>query len=97
MNKIICAAIKIYIDSENIKIYRGHRHNNCIDCMNSELSWGYNRKQILEFKSEQGFITSENVFVDRVTAFKIAKESKQFLNNKLYEKEEGPLYSEDIY
>lgn len=40
MNKIICAAIKIYIDSENIKIYRGHRHNNCIDCMNSELSWG---------------------------------------------------------
>lgn len=87
---IICAAIKLSTG----KIYYGHRHNHCLDAMNGELSWTMNRQEIGNVEKEQGFITSENRFVDRQEAWNIAKENNQI---KQQSGGEGTLYSEDLY
>jgi len=87
---IICAAIRL----DSGKIYYGHRHPHCIEAMNGELSWTMNRQQIKTIGKLQGFITSNNRFVDRTEAAIIALEAKQIekLNYSTTE-----LYSEDLY
>jgi outer membrane protein assembly factor BamB len=90
MKKIICAAIRL----ENGKIYYGHRHSHCIDAANGELSWEMSRKQIMEVKKEQGFVTTEGEFVNRHEAWKIAQAANQIIRNT---GGGGTLYSEDIY
>lgn len=60
---VICSAIKW-----KNKIWRGHRHGDCMGVARDELSFKYNRKQILNLKGlfeNQGFMTSKNRFVTR--------------------------------
>lgn len=92
MEKIICAAIQIV---KTGKIFYGHRHNHCIEAMNGELSWTMNRQEIMQVENIQGFITSENRFVDREEGLQIAlvndqvKDITQIRGNR--------LFSEDLY
>ena len=90
--RIICAAIKI---EDTGKIYYGHRHNHCLEASNGELSWTMNRQEISKIKRTQGFITSNNRFVDREEALIIALENDQVLDKK--EIRGNQLYSEDLY
>jgi hypothetical protein len=90
--QIICAAIKI---KEIGKIYYGHRHNYCIDALNNELSWTMNRQEILKLKKIEGFITSNNHFVDRTEALIIALENDQVIDKT--QLRGNKLYSEDLY
>ena len=89
---IICAAIKI-IDSD--KIFYGHRHNHCIQAMTDNLSWHMNREEISKLKTIQGFITSNNRFVDRKEALKIAMDNNQLTN--FHGIDSDKLYSENLY
>ena len=89
---IICAAVR---NKETGKIWYGHRHAHCLQAANDELSWTLSRQQICKIKIEQGFITSQNRFVDRDEGLNIA-----LLNNQVLDKSEirgNQLYSEDIY
>ena len=89
---IICAAIR---HDDTGEIYYGHRHNHCLDASNGELSWNLNRQEILKVKRTQGFITSQNRFVDRKEALIIALANNQILNKD--EIRGNELYSEDLY
>jgi len=88
MEKIICAAVKI-----NDEIFKGHRHCHALEAMRDKLSYTMNRQQMNVLNEEQGFITSENRFVDRVEAMLIAIEAGQVNISKSKEL----LYSEDLY
>ena len=89
---IICAAIR----HDNIgKIYYGHRHSHCIEASNDALSWTMNREEISKFLRTQGFATSQNRFVDRIEALKIALENNQVLDKSQIRG--NKLYSEDLY
>ena len=89
---IICAAILV---NETNKIFYGHRHDQCHNALNSELSWTLNRQQIAKIKKTQGFVTSKNRFVDRKEALVIARTNDQVLDYQEIRGEE--LYSEDLY
>ena len=71
-------------------VFCGWRHPNCL----------YQKVAITGLpdsksgKSEQGFLTNKNRFVDRVEGFHIAKESNQLLDKN---KKNEYLFSEDIY
>lgn len=93
MTKIICAAVKMITAIHHTKVWRGHRHNHALAAMRDELSYELNRKQLGELHRciKHGFMTSENLFVDRETAAKIAFEAGQIKNPK------KELYSEDLY
>ena len=90
--KIICAAIQIV---ETVKMFYGHRHDQCINSLNSELSWTMNRQQISQVKKIQGFVTSNGRFVDRKEALIIALENDQVLDKSQIRGDN--LYSEDLY
>lgn len=86
MKKIICAAIM----TPTGFIIRGHRHSDCI-----RVASGIRALTRYEIQhAEQGFISSDNLFVGRETARKIAKRAGQLLDRAYDGKE---LYSEDIY
>lgn len=89
---IICSAIK---REDTGKIWYGHRHSHCIEASNSELSWTMNRQEINKLKRIQGFITSNNRFINREEALIIALNNNQVLNLK--EIRGNELYSEDLY
>jgi len=75
----------------------GHRHSNCIDIMKSlgELrTVRYSPDGVGE--SEQGFLTSENRFVNRLEAAEIAIKAGQVYRNFLSNPLIG-LFSEDLY
>jgi len=91
MKKIICAAVRI---DETDKIFLGHRHCHCNDAANGELSWSMNRQEISKLETTEGFMTSENRFVDRKEAWKIAEAAGQI---KQQSGGHGTLYSEDLY
>lgn len=76
MEKIICAAVKV---EETGKIYYRHRHRQCLDAANGELSWTRSRQEITKLTISQGFITSENRFVDRKEAWVIAEKNNQII------------------
>ena len=79
---IICAAIR---HEDTGKIYYGHRHNQCVDASNGELSWKLNQQEISKIKREQGFITNENRFVDREEGLLIALEINRFSMKRKFE------------
>ena len=105
MEKICASAIKFFPKDSNWPvIVMGHRHCNC-------LEWMYNHKVEYEKTSHiQGFVTSENRFVDRYEAAQIAWRERQVLEEsdvyqKMYEdyRENGELtkaytlFSEDLW
>ena len=95
MDRILCAAIwfkdgeKYNHQPKNIEtgfVIAGRRHHNCV------LTLDILGKRSSEIKAhEQGFITSDDMFVDRKEAAKIAYTIGQ--TKKL----ESPLFSEDLY
>ena len=105
MEKICASAIKFFPKDSNWPvIVMGHRHCNC-------LEWMYNHKVEYEKTSHtQGFVTSENRFVDRYEAAQIAWRERQVLEKsdvyqKMYDDywENGELtkaytlFSEDLW
>ena len=105
MEKICASAIKFFPKDSNWPvIVMGHRHCNC-------LEWMYNHKVEYEKTSHiQGFVTSENRFVDRYEAAQIAWRERQVLEESdVYQKmyndyfEHGELtkaymlFSEDLW
>ena len=85
---VICAAMRHpHLDHIVIK---GHRHS---DCLFALWGMGYSKHQAVLF--DQGFITSQNRFVDRVEALEIQKAA----GIKSYSKDgyRHELNSEDLY
>lgn len=112
MERILCAAIwykelKSKMDNpiqlpENITegvVICGYRHPMCISILN--VTTGLRSVESGENsvgKYIQGFLTSENRFVDRNEAFKIAKEASQILKTSVVHNfSSADLYSEDLY
>ena len=105
MEKICASAIKFLPKDSNWPvIVMGHRHCNCFE-------WMHNHKVEYEKTSHiQGFVTSENRFVDRYEAAQIAWRERQVLEEsdvyqKMYDDyfEHGELtkaytlFSEDLW
>jgi hypothetical protein len=89
----ICAAIK-YKD----KIWRGHRHGDCIKAGMEEMSFNHTRKEIIGMNlfEEQGFMTSENRYVTREEGRKLQEEAG--IKSADPEGYRGKtLFSEDLY
>lgn len=82
---VICAAVI----ADNGKIYRGHRHNNCL-----ELIHELNLKQRPDHDA-QGFITSKNRFVTRKEGLALQKAAG--IPSASPDGYIGELYSEDLY
>lgn len=76
------------------KIYYGHRHCHCTQAINEELSYNLNRKEIASFSKIQGFMTTNNRFVNRKKAMIIVKEAEQISDLTLHE---FNLFTEDLY
>jgi hypothetical protein len=104
MERIICAAIwyddnKYYnFQPKNIKhgyVWCGRRHHNVINLRGDLLG--------LQTKNDvQGFVTSEDRFVDREEAFQIAKLAGQLPDylvsiRECNKQKEPELFSEDLY
>lgn len=69
---ILCSAINV-----NDIVVCGRRHSDCYDTLNRiRVSCDVIVKHVPDRK-EQGFLTSNNRFVDRVEAWKIAKYNNQ--------------------
>ena len=87
--KIICAAIKM----TNGDIIRGHRHHNCIRTVRD-----IPRMKEMQL-SEQGFMTSNNEFVDREEAYIIFLGSGEIScdEERSPMSKRSKLYSEDLY
>lgn len=82
---VICSAVK----STDGRIFRGHRHADCIQAI---------KFRNLDYDpSSQGFITSLNRFVDRKEGCRIQIEAgiKSVCDQEPYLN--GELYSEDLY
>ena len=79
---VICSAVV----ADDGMIYRGHRHNNCINLI----------REVGKKPGEQGFITSLNRFVDRKEAYKIQIEAG-IESRDGYHHSLGELFSEDLY
>lgn len=100
MNRIICAAIHIDDSQKHISqpkniesgfVICGLRHFNCFHlctAVNVDI-----RKFNQQGKVIQGFLTSDNLFVDRKVAAQIALEAKQISE----EDKIDVLFSEDLY
>lgn len=105
MERILCAAIWYeeinFPKSDVLKpflprninkgiVFCGWRHPNCLYQMVAITG----KYQCEVGKEIQGFLTSENRFVNRQEAFRIAKEAKQILRESF---SSSTLYSEDLY
>lgn len=95
MEQILCSAIHVNdgeehvhqpVNIENGFVVCGRRHHNCFHIISMILG---NERQ--KGNETQGFLTSEDRFVDRREAAKIAHEAGQT------EKFKGKLFSEDLY
>ena len=69
---VICSAIKL----PNGKIFRGHRHSDCIETAFKFVSWNGGvvpgeHHWTADMCSDQGFITSRNRYVDRKEGLKL--------------------------
>jgi len=94
---ILCSAIHFDDGKEHIHaptnvlsgfIICGRRHHNCFAQI---ASLGIDRKQILEYKQTQGFLTNQDRFLDRGEALIVAYKAKQT------DKCIGELFSEDLW
>lgn len=83
---IISSAIRVTKDDKTFVIM-GRRHCSCYKTM-------YDAGIKRPFKDEQGFVTDEFEFVNRLEAKKIAEECNQILEGEGQYKE---LFSEDIF
>ncbi len=96
MEKLVCSAIKFQmIGDEYFQIMCGKRHPNVFEKM-FKLGIQYDKTTHI-----QGFLTSEDRFVDRFEAIDIAKNANQLseevierLNRSKYSQQ---LYSEDVW
>lgn len=84
MEIVICAAVR----ASNGFIVRGHRHHDAIRTMSTIPGYEDERPS----GDNQGFITSENRYVNREEAYKI-----QVAAGKMKDDNGGRLYSEDLY
>ena len=104
MENIICAAI-LYKELETQKylpknidtgvVVCGYRHHHCIDILNTLTGFRSVTKgpnSVGEYV--QGFLTSDNRFVDRDEGWIIAEKNNQIVN-KPHSRES--LFSEDLY
>ena len=101
--KIVCSAIHInnrmpgYAHQpKNIItgfVISGLRHCNCFGSIKA-LS---NYDDFKKCENTQGFITSENRFVDRLEGFIIAKKARQVKRDRSVNKNCKILFSEDLY
>lgn len=74
----------------------GLRHHNCITNASIHLGDRYNKNLI--GRGNQGFLTSENRYVNRKEGFKIALSNKQIIHNFYDESNvDQILCSEDLY
>ena len=95
---IVCAAIKIK-DGVNPYIICGLRHFNCLETLyrlNPELSSQARANSAII----EGFITTNNEFLDRYEAYQHAVTCGQIPSQLRHDKEinhEVALYSEDLY
>ena len=90
MEKLIASAIKFYDkDSHNCIIMTGIRHASVLYDM-YKLGIKYDKQ-----KTIQGFITSENRFVDRYEAKQIAIKANQLIVPE--EETYSELFSEDVW
>jgi hypothetical protein len=106
VERITCAAIwykelpTATFNPKNINkgiVVCGHRHSNCIDVVKT-LS-GLRSVQIAPDgvgETIEGFMTSNNRFVDRVEGAEIAVKAGQVYRNFLHNTKIG-LFSEDLY
>jgi len=96
---ILCAAV--HYDDEAIYPYQpegvvtgfvvcGHKHGNCISYLMDRLA--ILDESAIPSKMTEGFLTSNNRFVDRAEAAKIALAAGQIKRKKA-----AMLYSEDLY
>lgn len=101
MNNIICSAIhfndgKTHVHQPNNItsgfIVTGRRHCNCFATIIS-LGTHKNNIDIIE-RQTQGFLTSNNLFLNREEAYEFALESKQIKDDGRTKKR---LFSEDLY
>ena len=104
--KILCAAIW-YMDFPSAKIQPiniqngvvlcGHRHAHIIHQLVALT--GKRAVETEVGKYTQGFLTNTNRFVDRKEGWKIALEAGQIINLEKFisDKEDQPLFSEDLY
>ncbi len=88
----ICAAIRY-----KGKIWRGHRHGDCMSAMRDEISFNHTRKEMMHMKlfEDQGFMTSENRYVDRVEGLRLQKAAEIKSADK--DGYRTILFSEDLY
>lgn len=87
---VICAAIRM----SDGYIVRGHRHCDAIRTASQIPKY----KDERPFGSDQGFVTSQNRYVDRLEGARIQKAAG--IKSKMPEGQEylhGELYSEDLY
>ena len=91
---ILCSAVKY-----NNGIVAGYRHSDCCNTIKSILNGDMPKFVLQDDRSNQGFLTSENRFVDRKEAWKIAKKTNQivFGYEASYNGEESILISENLY
>lgn len=84
---VICAAVI----SNTGKIFRGHRHSDCIRTMR-EIG-----EEPDKWRQSQGFITSKNRYVDRKEGFNLQKLAGIASANPDGYDSSKELYSEDLY
>ncbi len=103
MERILCAAIHFNDDSRHVHqpknipfgvVVCGRRHHNCY----ATISWLKDETESNKIfnLSVQGFVTSEDRFVDRAEAYRIAKAAGQLLHDA-HDRSNLILISEDIY
>jgi hypothetical protein len=102
MIKIICAANyyndgKEYVHNPvNIKIgyiICGRRHHNCNQTFAQIYGFPYSKEANLIQQTEiEGFLTTDNRFVDRKEGYQIALDARQIVKKDI-----PKLYSEDLY
>lgn len=108
MQRIICAAnyyndgiVRVH-EPKNIKVgfvVCGRRHHNCISTFAQIVGFPYTEVGNKIRNTEvQGFLTSDNLFVNRKDAFQIARLANQIIGpNKNDLDNEIGLTSEDLY
>lgn len=88
MEIIICAAVRM----SDGYIVRGHRHNDAIRTAHEIPRYDNERPN----RDDQGFVTSQNRYVNRKDAMEIQRRARIFSVDKGgYKGDE--LYSEDLY
>ena len=89
---ILCAAVNY-----NGTIICGYRHSDCYEVLKKLL--GLTTSDELPGREHQGFLTSDNRFVDRKEAWYIAKENNQIKFGLIASEnnEDSILISENLY